>query len=856
MAGELNHNVDVIAEEMARRLGRSIRKSTVFIGDINRDVVDLNRKAGRGTAFRERVRRALFSNGTKLLLDVHSFPIDSPGKYAGSEMSILAFNGEPTPYERSLTEYLSERGVRVKLAGPGKADIVAEMRDHALASTLLEFNEGLTDQRKRQLASIVAEWVNKTIPRMDTHAIPTENPLPPGLMQQNPATFHPDGRSILVTGLSPSNISIVQRFQQVSPAARYDALHRGWAVPLEAVAALHEQFPRLAFGPGVMAAAERQMDIGDRTVRLVAATDYPHRLKAVVASFDTLTPRIRAVLTNYRAPDTGLIVIDRYNEFLTGLRTAQAESIISEGAQSIIDSFNRIINERETFLRPGLPLFPYQIIGQNFMVERKKGVLADHMGLGKTVQFIAAVKKLQNQGHARRVLVICPNSLKYNWKNEIEKWTTDTAVVVNAATRDSDLRRARDSFWSIINYDLMRREDVRASLVALHPDVIALDEASAIKNRETSQAQGVKVMANLANAPFRWALTGTPMENHPGDLFSVMEFVDHTILGDYDTFAERMFQRARVEVEGRMVTRVVGIQNLRQLREMMRGVMLRRTKEMVLRELPPKLRTDVWCEMTPDQQAQYDLIIGDLTMAVQSPDPRVRARIMPLFLFARMTLDHPEIVSPGPPAFFSGYSLPVGHSSCKLNELRNQVDTLLQNREKVVIFSQWRRMTDLIKRDLAQAYPDVPIFYINGSVSPEERVRMAAEFNATPGSAIFIGNKVMVYGLNLQSAQYIITVDQWFNPAVMEQVEDRLHRIGQRGNVTVVRIFVRNSLDERVLAILTRKEELFRRVIERGEGEEFEFDVSISLIEEILGVRSPEGVSPEAPAEPVEEPSQ
>ncbi|MBN2218214.1 MAG: DEAD/DEAH box helicase [Pirellulales bacterium] len=409
--------------------------------------------------------------------------------------------------------------------------------------------------------------------------------------------------------------------------------------------------------------------------------------------------------------------------------------------------------------------FHYQFEGIAFLYPRQTAILADEMGLGKTMQAITAVRLLIHRREAQRVLLVCPKSLVTNWRREFDLWAPEIPVSViegNQAKRDWQWRLV-DVPVKIANYELLNRD--RNTLAgddpALSFDLVILDESQRIKNRHSATSQVVRSL----RARRRWALTGTPVENSPEDLVGIFEFLSPGYLSP--------------EMRPRRMGRAVS------------DYVLRRTKEAVLADLPPKLFRDAELELSPEQHAAYQLAEGEGVVHLNE-------------LGERMTIQHvfELILRLKQICNFD----PATGASTKLERLEADLEEVADSGRKAIVFSQWvetlQRLRDVLGRF-------GPLEY-HGRIPAKHRDGVIRRFRDDPDAhVLLLSYGAGGVGLNLQFAGYVFLFDRWWNPAVEDQAINRVHRIGSAGPVTVTRMLTLGTIEERINRILEEKRELF-----------------------------------------------
>lgn len=447
-------------------------------------------------------------------------------------------------------------------------------------------------------------------------------------------------------------------------------------------------------------------------------------------------------------------------------------------------------------------LYPYQREGALFAARAGRAVLGDEMGLGKTIQAMAWAELLARESGVERVLVICPSSLKYQWKAEIERFTTREVTVVEGLTPARRARYGQNTFYTVVNYDVVHR-DLEA-IARLAPDAIILDEAQRIKNWRTRAARAVKSLSS----PFALVLTGTPLENRLEELHSLVEFVDRHRLGPLFRFLD---SHQVVEGESR---RVKGYRNLQAIGQTLEPILLRRRKAEVLAQLPERTEKNYFVPMTPEQWAIH-LENGELVARIAARWRRNgfltegdQRRLTIALQRMRMSCDEAVLVDP------------QQRGGAKIAELMTLLGEVLEEPgSKVVVFSQWSKMLDLVARELEEQ--GLRYEYLHGGVSAPARRDLVERFREDPQARIFLSTDAGGVGLNLQVASTVVNLDLPWNPAVLEQRIGRVHRLGQQDRVRVVNFVAEGTIEHGMLSVLRFKQGLFEGVLDGGADEVF-----------------------------------
>jgi superfamily II DNA or RNA helicase len=424
------------------------------------------------------------------------------------------------------------------------------------------------------------------------------------------------------------------------------------------------------------------------------------------------------------------------------------------------------------------------------------GCLADDMGLGKTIQVLGMLVRRQatirEQGISHRpTLVIVPKSLVFNWIEEARKFAPGLRVLNH--TGNARLETGSLADWDLIltTYGTLRRDIVRHRETEF--DYVVLDEAQSIKNAGSQAAKACR----LLKARHRLALTGTPVENHIGELWSIFEFLNPGQLGS----ASRLRQflagghgRGAAEVVARAV----------------RPFLLRRTKTQVLSDLPEKTEQTIFCELGEAQRKAYDDLREHYRLELSGRIGRMgmgksRIAVLEALLRLRQTACHPGLVDPKL----------IDDPGAKLETLLEQLDEVLAEGHKVLVFSQFTSFLAILRRQLDAR--SIPYEYLDGKTT--DRQARVAHFQEDPECRLFLVSlKAGGQGLNLTAADYIYILDPWWNPAVEAQAVDRAHRIGQTRRVFAYRLIARDTVEEKILALQDRKRELAESIVRADES--------------------------------------
>lgn len=443
-------------------------------------------------------------------------------------------------------------------------------------------------------------------------------------------------------------------------------------------------------------------------------------------------------------------------------------------------------------------LFPYQKKGVEFATFREGAIIADEMGLGKTIQAIATAVMKKKIFNFQRTLVICPASLKEQWKQEIEKFSHEEAVVAEGSPEErEEIYRTTGAYFVILNYETVLRD--LNELNRLDPDFIILDEAQRIKNFTTVTANTIK---NL-NRKHALVITGTPIENRLIDLYSIVQFIDPYYLAPLWEFS---YQHCFFETEKR--NKITGYYNLQELQKRLKPILIRRERRDVIKELPNVTEINVPVGMHPDQQMHHAGFAKGIAKILGKKyiTPYDQQRLMLLLSNMRMVCDSTFLIDK------------ETNNSPKLLELKyillEKLD-LKNTDRKVIIFSEWVTMLQLIGNLLREA--GIGFARLTGRVAVKNRGKLIKKFEDDPDCKVFLSTEAGGSGLNLQVADTVINFELPWNPAKKNQRIGRINRIGQKKkNLTVISLITKGSIETKIAAGLNLKQNLFEGVLDSG----------------------------------------
>lgn len=422
----------------------------------------------------------------------------------------------------------------------------------------------------------------------------------------------------------------------------------------------------------------------------------------------------------------------------------------------------------------------YQHAGMNWLNQlhnfKLGGILADEMGLGKTLQVIGYL--MENKG--AKTLIVVPKALMYNWAQEFRKFAPEISYTVVNGTKNErmDLIAGHTGDVIITSYNMLRL-DIESYNETF--DICIIDEAQTIKNPGVQVTKAIKKI----KADIRFALTGTPLENNLVDLWSIVDFVNPHYLKTQNDFKKKFLGDEH---------------NLELLKFHLSPILLRRQKKDVLTELPDKIETPVFCELSPKQKVVYASYVKDyhekLTSIIETESMATsQIEVLSLLTRLRQIACHPNL-------FLDDYDGDSG----KLELLMELLDENVENGNKMLVFSQFTSFLKIVEKELKAA--GISYYYLDGSTKAEDRIKLVEDFNNDQTSVFLISLKAGGVGLNLTSASTVIHLDPWWNPQVESQATDRAHRIGQKQVVQVNKLITKGTIEEKIYMLQQEKKQL------------------------------------------------
>ncbi len=451
-------------------------------------------------------------------------------------------------------------------------------------------------------------------------------------------------------------------------------------------------------------------------------------------------------------------------------------------------------------------LRPYQVRGYSWMNYLKQcglgACLADDMGLGKTIQALALIQRDWEADGRRPVLLICPMSVVGNWQKEAARFCPELPVMVHhggARIKGNAFQKAAGRHAIVLSSFALLHRDLEL-FQAVSWGGIILDEAQNIKNPETKQARAARSIP----AGYRIAMTGTPVENNVGDLWSVMEYLNPGFLGSREEFRRSFFipiQAMRDEDAAERLKRLTAPFVLRRLK----------TDRSIIADLPDKNEMKVFCTLTREQASLYKAVAAEAEEAMDSAEGIQRKGIILATLSKlKQVCNHP--------AQFLGDNSAIEGRSGKLARLSEMLEEIIEVGDRALVFSQFSEMGEILRRHLQETFGR-EVLFLHGSVPKKQRDAMIERFQQANGPPVFVLSlKAGGTGLNLTEANHVFHFDRWWNPAVENQATDRAFRIGQRRNVQVHKFICAGTLEEKIDEMIENKKDIAARVVGTGEG--------------------------------------
>ena len=537
---------------------------------------------------------------------------------------------------------------------------------------------------------------------------------------------------------------------------------------------------------------------GQRSIRIRFGQGYRRELAALAgeyfdhasvlrpeayASFDTFLEKARSIDPEFRCYPDAL-------EMVIGQRERQGRVTLMENVYTD-ETLDALLTA---------PLYPYQKEGVRFAVKAGKAIIADEMGLGKTVQAICCAEIYLRQQMVENVLIVCPTSLKYQWKSEIEKWTGRATVLIEGyATRRLELYQAAAPY-KIVSYQSLAN-DIK-SLNRLSVDLLIMDEVQRLKNWNTGLAQAVRRI----DSHYSVLLSGTPLENKLDELVSIVQLADPYCLSPLYRFRHEHI------VTDTLTGKAIGYKNLSDIRQRLSGTLIRRTKQSVQLQLPGRTDQYLLIPMTQQQSSRHEEL---RTAVARLVSKWARTKFLSEEERRRMLLMLGQMRMLADSTFIIDQNLDTRHD-VKVSEAMNILSDALEGSDtKVVIFSEWERMARLMAMELDAR--GLSYAFLHGGVEDRKRNDIIEHFQNDSQCRIFLSTDTGSTGLNLQTAGILINLDLPWNPAVLEQRIGRIYRIGQDEPIQVLNLVSKDSIEERMIDRLRFKRSLFEGALDGGD---------------------------------------
>jgi len=494
------------------------------------------------------------------------------------------------------------------------------------------------------------------------------------------------------------------------------------------------------------------------------------------------------------------------------LRTALSGEYLGSKV-SLTDEVKDLIKELSDFKEIPLPkginaqLRPYQQRGYSWMYRNAQigfgSVLADDMGLGKTLQVITTLLKYKEEGllNDKKALVVAPTGLLTNWQAEVEKFAPTLRTHIFHGTN----RKIEQDFDVLLtSYGIARTESARLKKLPWHSVII--DEAQHIKNHDTAQAKAIKSIG----ADNFIAMSGTPVENRLSELWSILDYSNRGFLGNQKEFKETF---------GTPIETYNDVAVAEKLKKVTAPFMMRRLKSdrSIISDLPDKVEIDCYSLLVKEQASLYEKTLQEALAEIEGIEATDRKNlfvrqglVLQMILALKQICNHP--------AQFLKNNMLDASMSGKLTLLFDKLDSIIENNEKVLLFTQFTEMGKMLQHFITERYNDTPLFY-HGGCNIKQRKEMVEAFQTDHAHKIFVLSlRAAGTGLNLTAAQHVIHYDLWWNPAVENQATDRAYRIGQKNNVMVHRFITKNTFEERINEMIQSKKALAEMTVATGEN--------------------------------------
>ena len=471
-------------------------------------------------------------------------------------------------------------------------------------------------------------------------------------------------------------------------------------------------------------------------------------------------------------------------------------------------------------------LRPYQTRGFSWLAFLRQwglgACLADDMGLGKTVQTLALLERDWHLNGQRPVLLVCPMSVVGNWQKEAARFTPDLPVLIHhglGRTKGATFKKQAANHAIVVSsYALLHRDQ------SLFADInwagVILDEAQNIKNAETKQSRAARAL----KADYRIALTGTPVENNVGDLWSILEFLNPGFLGTQAEFKRNFFIPIQAQRDADATA---------QLKRLTSPFILRRLKtdKTIISDLPEKIEMKVFCTLTKEQASLYAAVVEEMSRELNDAEGiKRKGLVLATLTKLKQVCNHP--------AQFLGDNSAIAGRSGKLARLTEMLEEALATGDRALIFTQFAEMGTIVRQHLQETFGQ-EVLFLHGAVPQKKREQMVERFQQANGDGprlFILSLKAGGTGLNLTAANHVFHYDRWWNPAVENQATDRAFRIGQQRNVQVHKFLCAGTLEEKIDEMIERKQAIASSIVGTGEG--WLTELSTEALKELFALRA------------------